>query len=237
MSIIIDKREIKLISLFDNNLVKIEMLSCGDIEIIYKNEIERLLIERKTYIDLWQSIKDGRYREQRCRLIEWKNQDKENRKILYIIEGSKKDLEEEKTGIESCRNALSRLSIFYDCGVHYTRNIESTRDHIKWISEQILNKNNIDIKKQCYLEQSIPKKKDIQSSKNLLCVCLYGIYGISKGMAEIISNEFESIYEFNKLMMEDIESMKNKLSNIKYQEKRIGEKRINQIIKMIGYEK
>ena len=41
-----------------------------------------MLGERKTTCDLYSSIRDGRYKEQKCRLLN--NYDK--RKILYIIE-------------------------------------------------------------------------------------------------------------------------------------------------------
>ncbi len=55
----------------------------GDIIFYYNDEI-RYVIERKTICDLYSSIKDGRYKEQKARLFNnyAKNQ------IIYLLEGS-----------------------------------------------------------------------------------------------------------------------------------------------------
>ena len=55
----------------------------GDIS-FNNDENELLIIERKTLPDLLASIKDGRYREQKLRLI---NKQKEHIQIYYLIEG------------------------------------------------------------------------------------------------------------------------------------------------------
>ena len=70
MEIIIDNREKDLIELFKNNNVTHvnKNLDIGDIQFIINNEII-YIIERKTYDDLGASIKDGRYKEQKIRLL------------------------------------------------------------------------------------------------------------------------------------------------------------------------
>ena len=71
----IDNRERDLIQSFINNNIKIETqnLDIGDIQIIYIDdsyvEHNLVVIERKTYDDLGASIKDGRYKEQKMRLL------------------------------------------------------------------------------------------------------------------------------------------------------------------------
>jgi crossover junction endonuclease MUS81 len=88
ISLIIDNREKKLIEYFksntiDNTAISIEQLSIGDL--IFKKDDEIILIiERKTIGDLYSSINDGRYKEQKIRLL--KNYKLEQ--ICYLIEGT-----------------------------------------------------------------------------------------------------------------------------------------------------
>tara|TARA_B110000879_G_scaffold186101_1_gene246996 strand:- start:33 stop:815 length:783 start_codon:yes stop_codon:yes gene_type:complete len=84
MEIIIDQREpskLKQYFLSTSYTVHLQNLQLGDI-IIKTPELE-LIIERKTIDDLASSIRDGRLREQKIRLI--KNYPRKN--IIYIIEG------------------------------------------------------------------------------------------------------------------------------------------------------
>jgi ERCC4-type nuclease len=78
----IDTRETKLIKLFNENYsnikINIEQLDIGDIHIV--NQYTNIVIERKTITDMLSSIKDGRYKEQKKRMMD--NYDD----ILYIIE-------------------------------------------------------------------------------------------------------------------------------------------------------
>ena len=81
LKIQVDYREKLLISLIT---VPIEVvnLEMGDIQII-KDDKPLIIIERKSVSDLNSSIRDGRYHEQKHRLIN--NVDRQ--RIVYIIEG------------------------------------------------------------------------------------------------------------------------------------------------------
>ncbi len=59
-------------------------MDLGDILIKFNDEL-LLLFERKTIKDLASSIKSGRYKEQKLRII---NSDVDISKILYLIEGN-----------------------------------------------------------------------------------------------------------------------------------------------------
>uniref|UniRef100_A0A6C0IEY5 ERCC4 domain-containing protein n=1 Tax=viral metagenome TaxID=1070528 RepID=A0A6C0IEY5_9ZZZZ len=93
MKIKIDNREEELIKnlnylienipSFKDIQVTIETLPLGDI-IIYDDDSEKLVIERKTVNDLLSSIKDGRYEEQSYRL---NGLNHHNHNIIYLIEG------------------------------------------------------------------------------------------------------------------------------------------------------
>ena len=84
MKIYIDSREQQLISLFFETDIKVEQkqLDIGDILITDDNEQVYCIIERKTIKDMLASVKDGRYKEQKLRLLS--NFNRKN--ILYLIE-------------------------------------------------------------------------------------------------------------------------------------------------------
>ena len=89
VKLVLDVRENELIKRF--KLLKIdyitEQLDLGDIKVLLDDEIVSI-IERKTINDLSASIKDGRYKEQKLRLL---NTDIDRTKIVYVIEGEFKE--------------------------------------------------------------------------------------------------------------------------------------------------
>ena len=92
MELIIDSREKKMIDTLNNLETKytVETLDIGDI-IIRNNNHNIIIFERKTYKDMLSSLKDGRYKEQKVRLVNELN-NKRCAKIFYILEGLKKDI-------------------------------------------------------------------------------------------------------------------------------------------------
>lgn len=84
MKIYIDSREHQLISLFSETDIQIEQkqLDIGDILITDDNDQVYCIIERKTIKDMLASVKDGRYKEQKMRLLSNFNK----KHILYLIE-------------------------------------------------------------------------------------------------------------------------------------------------------
>ena len=84
----IDNREKELIKLLETKgyMITLENLDIGDIQILDITTKEILVvIERKTYGDLSASIKDGRYKEQKDRLI---HSIKKNIRKIVLIEGN-----------------------------------------------------------------------------------------------------------------------------------------------------
>jgi crossover junction endonuclease MUS81 len=86
ISLIIDHREKDLKVAFPN--AEYLNLDLGDIKITYNGNLV-LLIERKTMNDLIASVNDGRYREQKKRLLE---SGIPQSKLMYILEGSLNDI-------------------------------------------------------------------------------------------------------------------------------------------------
>jgi len=75
--------QISTIPVFKNIKIKSETLPIGDI-IINDNTEDKIIIERKSILDLLSSIKDGRYEEQTYRL---NGLNHHNHNIVYLIEG------------------------------------------------------------------------------------------------------------------------------------------------------
>ena len=81
----LDYRENKLKDLFENKNIefKLSNLDLADIQLKFNNDTV-MYIERKTVSDLYSSINDGRYREQKARLLSNVNREQ----VMYVIEGS-----------------------------------------------------------------------------------------------------------------------------------------------------
>lgn len=89
MKLLIDYRENKFIDKNEKvqNNVEIVNLDLGDFQFVHgENTNIKMIIERKTINDLAASIKDGRYLEQKNRLLSYRNNNPQV-KIAYIIEG------------------------------------------------------------------------------------------------------------------------------------------------------
>ena len=141
VQIIVDSRETKLFSLLnerdldiykDNISIQKEQLELGDIHIIF-NEIT-YIFERKTVNDLLSSIKDGRYKEQKNRLLA--NSFNNN----YIIEGdtitSNKNFKNQKTLTSIYLNSIYRDKI----NVFFTTNIDDTATFLLLLVSKIIEK-------------------------------------------------------------------------------------------------
>ena len=124
MKIIIDKRErgiLDIIKDIDDIEYEEKMLDIGDIQIINDvNEIE-YLIERKTINDLMSSIIDGRYKEQKTRILE--NIDKS--KFIYLIEmtGYVKKYEKMINGFLLNNIFRDNITIIYSFNIQHSINL------------------------------------------------------------------------------------------------------------------
>ena len=92
MKIIIDEREHSLYekcqllsNQYKNIVLSKEVLPLGDIFLKTNDDIDILLIERKSFSDLLSSIKDGRYEEQSYRLLNSSGLPPHS--IFYLLEG------------------------------------------------------------------------------------------------------------------------------------------------------
>jgi crossover junction endonuclease MUS81 len=219
MSLIIDHREKDLKSVFPNATFK--NMDLGDIEIKYKNSDETfILIERKTMKDLIASVNDGRYREQKKRLLEGGIP---RNKIMYLLEGRIDDIPGQmKTLFGMIINTLFRdkisvirfetieETIYFikrllekvennDPNIVGNHNLESNNNQISTMKNENENENenntNSNTSNTEYLSTIKLKKKDNLTSDNCSVLQLAQIPGMSVQNGQIILNKYKSIAE------------------------------------------
>jgi ERCC4-type nuclease len=190
---IIDYREKELIAELPSEPVK--NLPVGDIWIGVDEAQEptegSILIERKTVHDFEASFLDGRYREQRTRLISYAAEKKAN--ILYILEG---DLATARTlKPEALQQLLNRLQLRYKIALINTSSVQHTAVICSLLEKQISEDAKCFIYEAVGYEQTIHvKKKDNTSDpKYVYLAMVQQISGISKNVAEALHSSYSSI--------------------------------------------
>ena len=225
MSIIckIDNRERDLIQSLCNtpfNYIT-QNLDIGDIQIIYSdiNNVQHnlVIIERKTYDDLSTSIKDGRYKEQKNRIL---NSISNNTRKIYILEGNKNDFKLSNNVLNgTITNTIVRDNIHIFISKNVSNTIEFIGNIIKNIDKYkdniINNKNNVETNN-VLINTS---KKSNMNSETCFVNMLSGIPGISKKIScsfiekyKNINGMFEHFYvnlsNKKELIISDLENMK-----------------------------
>ena len=220
MSLIIDNREKDLKNVFPNATFK--NMDLGDIEIKYKDSDETfILIERKTMKDLIASVNDGRYREQKKRLLE---AGIPRNKIMYLLEGRIDDIPGQmKTLFGMIINTLFRdkISVIRFETIEETiyfikrlmekvetndpnivgkgnHNLESNNNQISVTNGNNNNNNNNNENESNttnieYLSTIKLKKKDNLTTENCSVLQLAQIPGMSVQNAQIVLNKYKSI--------------------------------------------
>jgi ERCC4-type nuclease len=111
-----------------------EVLHLGDILIKTDEDKEILIIERKSFPDLFASIKDGRYEEQSYRLLNSSNVLPHN--ILYLLEGMFSQLKSitEKKLVYS---TIASLNFMKGFSVMRTATVRESAELIIWMANKI----------------------------------------------------------------------------------------------------
>lgn len=232
MNLIIDNREQEIKKYFkDYSNINFENLDLGDIRFDYNGELI-LLIERKTLKDLAISIKSGRYREQKFRLL---NSDLDKNKILYLIEGnldSKKVIDNIK--YDTFMGSFINLLIRDNLKTFQTSNLDETLYFLKSIYTK-LSKNNLKINilkenydiNQDYLSTIKSKKKENITPNNCYILQLSQIPGISTYIASQLAmkyNSFKDLYKIfddqDKLALKDLTYQTTTGKSIRFGEKK-----------------
>lgn len=174
----IDGREPENIKKELSCLGEIAALTVGDFIFMGKMDgIPRLIIERKTIADLICSIKDGRFREQRTRLMET------NAKIIYIIEGN-------MIPDKLVMGALENLALRHNICVIPTANEQQTIMVIK----NLYNKVGQEYIQPANKYVTARRKNDVHISP--LEKMLETINGVSPSIAAAIAQNYNSVKDF-----------------------------------------
>ena len=195
MNLLIDNREQKLIPFLPEFTAR--QLELGDIIIDSSNH--KIIFERKTIPDFNASLKDGRYRNQKLRLLEWKNNSEENIKkdVIYILEEKLGDYKD-KAYWGSIVNANLRDNIIVIQTDGLARTAELVQDIKKKVEEGKFTA--LDgTKENIHLEGL--SKGDYNTPQNCYLGQLSIIPGVSKNTAKILSNKYPTM----KLIINEIE--------------------------------
>ena len=210
----IDNRENDLIRFLQVPVEQVKQLPVGDIWIGVSGEQmaeEGLIIERKSIRDLEASILDGRYREQRGRILAYCQE--KNTRPMYILEGqlSSGTGRLQKSAITKF---INRLVLHYQIPILQNNSTQETAELVKALVEQWATEDP---------QKSIRKKTDqvrvtdgihIQKKANALdhktfaISCLAQCPGVSVKMAEAIITEFGTLADVMNAEPEQIAQVK-----------------------------
>ena len=196
MKLQIDFREKSVIELFDKEETdyRTEVLSLPVGDFVIKDELSEQLyciIERKTMEDLSASIKDGRFREQKKRLLESVGQP---HRVIYIIEGYKATGNKKLLPKDTLESAILNLSFKHDYKVVYTFDTDDTFYKLKKLYKKIRDKeyifngnSNVDTVDVSLISKT--KKMNNNIFVNQLCV----IPGVSMSIANCIVSKYSTM--------------------------------------------
>ena len=208
MSVILDNRERDLMRIFassvsqskDDPSYTVKQLDIGDVHFVCPSadsgsEQKTIVIaERKAVADLEASLTDGRYREQRTRLLATCAE--KGAAPLYIIEGPLDRLGGRKT-IEELWTILNRLQMRYRVAVALTDSVDQTADYIRTLAAQIaadprcFDASTIDTSYSSYVKSS--KRATKEDPRNFMTAVLTQCPGVSASVAETLVEHYKSL--------------------------------------------
>jgi len=202
MNLIIDSREpkqiidtIKNLNNLKNYKIEIKPLDIGDY--CFYNETDQLnkiIIERKTLNDLEASIKDGRYNEQSLRLSQSSTH---NHNIYYLIEGNILT-NKQKTML---RSAIASISYFKGFSILNSLNQTDTAEIIYSFFDKIIRETNkcshydhiLDISNIEYSSVLKNQPKNNISRDNVMNIMLNQIPSISNASSKAICSKYNNL--------------------------------------------
>ena len=208
----LDTRETELIKILD---LPVRQLPVGDIWITSETETETgietetkgLIIERKSIRDLEASILDGRYREQRGRILAYCQENK--LQPLYILEGPLCSATGrlQKTAI---MKFINRLIFHYQIPVMQTESVQETAELVNALIAQWKDdpKNLQRTQELVKVTDGIHVHKKANSLEHFGISCLAQCPGVSVKMAEALIKKFGSLKGVMEAPIKDVEELK-----------------------------
>jgi len=190
MFVFVDYRETWFFNFAHNDdaPVKPANLPIGDFVISNSDDVDDILyiIERKTWKDLLASITDGRFRQQKDRLM---SSVKDPNKIVYIIEGTKSQL---RTPMNHriADSAIQNLVLKHKFKVFFSESQSNTHDQIKLLHKKLKNKELLDNTPVCPIKLQ-SRKQSVMT--NIFATQLSAIPGLSYKSAVVISEKYKNM--------------------------------------------
>lgn len=237
INLVIDSREASLISCikrrdldkYTNHVtIDTKSLDIGDVTI--SSETKTWTFERKTINDLLSSVKDGRYKEQKARLLS------NCESITYIIEGD--DILSSKNGRN--QDLLSSIYMYtmYRDNIHlvFTRSTEDTATFVLTMCAKLIDNPQkfhmtLDATTTSYIDCIKVKKMDNVTPDNCFLMQLSQIPTISKTIAKYIQDKYPTFRDFLKALDESDNKVK-----LLCQIDKIGKEKANKILQFLHYE-
>jgi ERCC4-type nuclease len=174
------------------------MLPIGDLWIGVKDEeIQEgsVIAERKTVMDFEASFLDGRYREQRTRLLAYCSEKKA--KPFYIIEGSF-DRPQQRLEKKALWKLLTRLALRYGIGLFFTRSLEETAELGEILLEQWKEDSKVFQGETVSYAETLHVAKKDNTSAVVQTMMIAQVPGISVKTAQallLVHKSFESVFK------------------------------------------
>lgn len=205
ISLLIDSRESAILQLCQDLSIPFQntCLPLADIE--FRNDTFTLLLERKSWNDLHASITDGRYREQRSRLLQSRSP---TSKFAYCIDMSPSSCSLSNDILQQHLLTLHRLTLAYDIPLFFFTDTNNLVLWLQWILEQpslslfFQQRNTHQDQMENILLSNHILKKNTMSPKTWLLSSLLCLHGVSYSIANVISNEFQSWAQFSHWIFE-----------------------------------
>lgn len=223
----VDHREQKLKTFFDTNNIECiyENLEYGDFQFLYQDQII-FLFERKTREDLLASIKDGRYKNQKAKVL----QTFPHTKLYYIIEGQTtfqtQTTVQNKIIQSAIINTMLRDKITCIC----TKTLNETYNLLIEMMTKVKEEPDKYIIQTQVEEQVVVKTSSKDDKKKVFKAMLCQIPGINDKSADVLVEKWSSLND----MLKDIASKENKeeyLNEIKVNGRKISKKIVENILK------
>lgn len=209
---------------YANDLYCIVIKNLPLADFIYRDDSNNdiLLIERKTKNDLISSIIDGRFRDQKSRLLDY-SRDPKN--VIFLIESPGQMIKRgecNKTNLQTIyHSSIINMQFKHQFKVFISINVEESFEILLLLLKKLKNKELETIQQQDILESIKPKTKSENIHDNLFTYQLSLIQGVSTNIAkkvcEVYKTPMELCKKYSELNNEEAESL---LKDIQITEKR-----------------
>ena len=229
--LLVDNREHALIKLFQQAqdlpyVLKIKPLDVGDVWICREEDAPEYVIERKTVADLDSSYKDGRYKDQKMRLINCTAP-----MVVLMVEGYSGD---------RCKDAVGKkrlLSTFTHClfrdsiSVYHTTCLQDSYEWIDWTAREFckgkLKHEEGHMKRTKYTDAIKSSRKANMTPDKALEMQLSTIPGVTTKAARVVASKYPTMMDLCKAYEDTDQSLRaNMLAELRVEGKNGKEQRL-----------